>query len=459
MHISKIGRRFTAFLAAGILAVSISGNIAYADAPNSSVEEAEEACEVFAGSTVEEAENACESAPESTLESGKEEAAADPADAADSGREKAATGPADAAEESTDYDPSVGLVKLYDPALETEAGDGDDLAGAASLNTDTWTKYALTSSQLLGITRLCYQEQGSLAGAAAEASLMANLLELYHTGSYGTTGTSLYNYVRNGKWFARAAHFMDAGKLPSNADDYISVIRQVLVEGKRTLPLYIDEHDCWSDIRSITGTASDGTCISGKTQITNKFSSVYTFYSYPADGSDPFGYTQGAIKRTGGATPDVYQLDTETLKMVIPTPDGQKILYRLYNPNSGEHFFTASRNERNSLKKAGWRYEGIAWYAPSENGKNVYRLYNPNSGDHHYTLSTSERDSLTRAGWKYEGVAWQSCSDKEVPLYRLYNKNAKSGAHHYTTSADERDHLIKAGWRYEGIGWYACTAA
>ncbi|MDO4404607.1 MAG: leucine-rich repeat domain-containing protein [Atopobiaceae bacterium] len=39
------------------------------------------------------------------------------------------------------------------------------------------------------------------------------------------------------------------------------------------------------------------------------------------------------------------------------------VMYRLYNPNSGEHFYTASEKERDSVVAAGWKYEGKAWYA------------------------------------------------------------------------------------------------
>ena len=129
-------------------------------------------------------------------------------------------------------------------------------------------------------------------------------------------------------------------------------------------------------------------------------------------------------------------------------------MYRLYNPNSGEHFYTSNETEKNDLVKAGWRYEGIAWNAPKTSDTPVYRLYNPNAGDHHYTTSITERDNLIKAGWKYEGIGWYSDSSEGQVLYRLYNPNAVSGAHHYTTSAEERDKLISLGWRYEGIAWY-----
>ena len=129
-------------------------------------------------------------------------------------------------------------------------------------------------------------------------------------------------------------------------------------------------------------------------------------------------------------------------------------MYRLYNPNSGEHFYTGSIEERDNLVVAGWIYEGVAWNAPVKTGDPVYRLYNPVNPDHHYTMSAEERDNLVAAGWIYEGVAWNSASPSNLPQYRLYNPNALTGIHHYTGSIEERDNLVAVGWIYEGIGWY-----
>ena len=129
-------------------------------------------------------------------------------------------------------------------------------------------------------------------------------------------------------------------------------------------------------------------------------------------------------------------------------------MYRLYNPNSGEHFYTASAYERDNVIRAGWNDEGIGWYAPLQSGSPVYRLYNPNAGDHHYTLSAGERDFLVQVGWNYEGIGWYSDDNRMVPLYRQYNPNAVAGAHNFTTSIGERDNLVKAGWNDEGIAWY-----
>lgn len=132
------------------------------------------------------------------------------------------------------------------------------------------------------------------------------------------------------------------------------------------------------------------------------------------------------------------------------------LMLRLYNPNSGEHFFTVSPVERDNLVWEGWRDEGIGWVAPTT-GSPVYRLYNPIAGEHHYTLASAERDMLVDAGWNYEGVGWYSDADQKIPLYRLYNPYEYANNHHYTTSEYERDHLISVGWRDEGVGWHGIS--
>ncbi|OJG24865.1 hypothetical protein RR47_GL002221 [Enterococcus columbae DSM 7374 = ATCC 51263] len=147
----------------------------------------------------------------------------------------------------------------------------------------------------------------------------------------------------------------------------------------------------------------------------------------------------------------VYFLPNEQVK--ADTAAAQP-MYRLYNPNSSEHFYTASTYERDSLVKVGWSDERLGWIAPTTTGANVYRLYNPNSGDHHYTTSLNEKNQLVKIGWRYEGVGWRSDEQKKIPLYRLYNPNVKVGTHHYTTSLAEKNSLVQLGWRDEGIAWY-----
>lgn len=131
-----------------------------------------------------------------------------------------------------------------------------------------------------------------------------------------------------------------------------------------------------------------------------------------------------------------------------------EVMYRLYNKNTGEHFYTADDFEKNTLIDYGWQYEGEAWKAPVTSDTPVFRLYNKNAGDHHYTPDKEEKDTLVKLGWEDEGIGWYSAGETGIPLLRLYNKNAIAGAHHYTVSEEERDGLVKLGWIDEGIGWY-----
>ena len=137
---------------------------------------------------------------------------------------------------------------------------------------------------------------------------------------------------------------------------------------------------------------------------------------------------------------------------------GAQAMYRLYNPNSGEHFYTSNASERGDVIRSGWNYEGVGWVRPGT-GDSVYRLYNANAGEHHYTTKVAERDLLVAAGWTYEGVGWTSDAAKGVPVYREYNPNQFACNHNYTTSKAEHDKLVKLGWRDEGIAWYGSKTA
>jgi hypothetical protein len=136
-------------------------------------------------------------------------------------------------------------------------------------------------------------------------------------------------------------------------------------------------------------------------------------------------------------------------------------MYRLYNPYTGEHFYTADKAEKTTCITAGWRDEGIGWYAPLTSKTPVYRLYNKYApgGDHHYTFNKSEYDSLIKKGWSGEGVGWYSDDEKQVMLYRQYNPFAQTGTHNYTVSKAENDNLDSKGWNAEGTAWYGVQHA
>lgn len=129
-------------------------------------------------------------------------------------------------------------------------------------------------------------------------------------------------------------------------------------------------------------------------------------------------------------------------------------MFRFYNHQTGEHFYTGNPAEQQALLNSEWKYEGVGWFAPATSDTPVYRLLNPNRGDHHYTTSKDEKDALLSHGWIDEGIGWYSAPDTGIPVYRQYNVISPYGHHNYTISLDEQKFLYGYGWRPEGIAWY-----
>ena len=175
----------------------------------------------------------------------------------------------------------------------------------------------MTEEELIKIASLCQQEQGSAIGAAAEATLMANKYELSPKKSQFK---NLYYYVRdngeagNGKsWWLYADTYMNK---MNATPDILSAVKNVIVNGNRTMPPYINEHDCiycgnniWDveyliidgkKIESESGRLDHNNYIQNKTQIYNAHESYYTFYIFPTESSDPFGYTPDAYSTING---------------------------------------------------------------------------------------------------------------------------------------------------------------
>ena len=134
---------------------------------------------------------------------------------------------------------------------------------------------------------------------------------------------------------------------------------------------------------------------------------------------------------------------------------GTQSMWRLYNPYTGEHLYTASTGERNALTEIGWQPEGVGWIAPTSSQTPVYRLFNPYVDDHHYTTSVDECVALVDAGWRDEGICWYSDDAKTVEIKRQFNPYEQRGTHNYTYSQDEASALVSQGWHDEGTAWYA----
>ena len=206
---------------------------------------------------------------------------------------------------------------------------------------------------------------------------------------------------------------------------------------------------------------------------------VYTYDTLTAAGGETEKCQKEMVKRklSDDSVIDRVEYEWKVYYKTIETGEDETgedetvTMYRVYNPNSGEHIYTSDVNEKDVLVEIGWSDEGAAWEAPALSETPVYRLYNHNSGEHHYTKDWNEAfalftihsgnntdEDIKNEGWDYEGIGWYSAGESDTPLYRLYNPNAtgeeEAGSHHYTKDLAERDTLVSLGWRAEGIGWY-----
>ena len=187
-----------------------------------------------------------------------------------------------------------------------------------------FTKYNLSEEEIKELTNLCIQEQGTTKGAAAEASLIANRYELYGKDKYD----NIVDYAKNSNWWANSKYYMENGADNGITKEDIQAVNDVINNGKRTLPKYIDEHDYLGDIEKVTNNEKtiDKVVpsqyvrnVSEVKQNSNVGSGSWTYYSHPAEGSDPFGYTQEA-KKTSTTTGDYHYnsdgvLTTDTKKI------------------------------------------------------------------------------------------------------------------------------------------------
>lgn len=191
-----------------------------------------------------------------------------------------------------------------------------DLDEPMPIVVDQFEKYDLSDEELLKLSRLCIQEQGTVKGAAGEASLMANLFELRggeYDGKKGAEG--LYEYVRNGKWFYNAKEYMDNGSDANKVTDEVKeAVKSVLVDGKRTLPKYVNQHDGTYGLIEVK---NDDVPINKDDpsqyiphvsrcsqnpdpEFYGKDAITWIYYCHPAEGSDPFGYSDPELREKYG---------------------------------------------------------------------------------------------------------------------------------------------------------------
>ncbi len=203
------------------------------------------------------------------------------------------------------------------------------------------------------------------------------------------------------------------------------------------------------DEREVTLTASGGSAARA---------SALAFDVWSEQGGEAAAVRHGAVQCEDGTwTARIFIASATPYEPGLPYHCAiEGAVHRLYNPNTGQHLYTANPTEADDLSRTGWSYERVAWADPgeAEDAEAVYRLYNPFTGDHLYTSDANEYAELPSHGWQAEGVAFHSDPAEAQPVYRLYNPFEEIGAHHYTTDASECRELVAQGWTEEGTCWF-----
>jgi hypothetical protein len=147
-------------------------------------------------------------------------------------------------------------------------------------------------------------------------------------------------------------------------------------------------------------------------------------------------------------------------------------VHRWYNAAGGRHLYSIARN---GVSKPAFSpdeveiNEGVAFHAYPEGqqpqeAKPVHRFLCRNSNTYLYTLDESQKAQLIdqkSGNWSYEGIAWYAYSEDNHPFdaQPVYQFSlASRGNCFYTASESEKIKLIndpQHRWSYGGIAWYA----
>lgn len=190
------------------------------------------------------------------------------------------------------------------------------------------------------------------------------------------------------------------------------------------------------------------------------------FYSLTRLGNDALFLGDDGTNRVSIWKTDGTGVNTSLIKAFTPT--GVRFM-RAYNPTADYHFFTSSFAEFGNAITHGYRDEtshttGFLIYAtdPHKDTEPLYRLYNLQTGRHYYTRNVNERDALVAinppppsgpdnrtTGWRDEGISGYISAAPQVgmvEIFRLYNNS--TGTHLFTEDPEEKAGIIAA---YPGV--------
>jgi hypothetical protein len=185
-----------------------------------------------------------------------------------------------------------------------------------------------------------------------------------------------------------------------------------------------------------------------------------TLEAAPCTGAVFAGWT--GCSGTNGATCTVTMdgSKTVTADFILLSP-----VFRFWGDVS--HFYTIGDTEKNFVIMTWpytWHYEGLSFYAHSNQAPGTLPVYRFWSGtSHFYTISESDKAYVIANWphvWHYEGIAYYAYTSQvpgTLPVYRFWGGKS----HFYTISEEEKDYVIATWphiWHYEGIAYYAFPA-
>jgi len=160
------------------------------------------------------------------------------------------------------------------------------------------TTYNLTTSQKEKLAAMVYAEGGyNYVGMKAVASHMGNLYEIRKF-NYPSTTATLYEFISTSTWYAKRTREMKFDGTKSYMQEAFRAVEEVLVQGKRTLPLYIDEFDWFPN--DVVDAKDKNQYIQGKTVYYNKYgdeNDLITFWCFNLNSNGTSGNIFGYLKR------------------------------------------------------------------------------------------------------------------------------------------------------------------
>ena len=136
------------------------------------------------------------------------------------------------------------------------------------------------------------------------------------------------------------------------------------------------------------------------------FNAEKGFYFYTSNESE---YTAASYRAASGREGYEYEYEGERFTVLASNKDsltglpveGVKPVYRFFNTENGEHFYTIEESEKNNIieNSSDYIFEGAHFYAfdsPSGNSNTIpiYRMHDTQSGAYLYTSDLDEINSI-----------------------------------------------------------------